>query len=401
MSTRLEPTEPSLLLPPQARLLHAGLPKTGTTALQHSASAQRAELLRQGVRYPGKGLNHRKAGLVFAERVAGWRTPDQAAWLRLVQEVRDDHDSRVWLSNENLAELPADVLRGLVDQLGGEVHAVLTLRSLPALLTSSWSQYLKTGLRSPFDRWVEAVLAPQEGEHVTPSFHRRNDLAALVRTWVDVVGADRLTLVVLDPADRARVPTAFESLLGLAPGTLAAVPLTGGDTNRSFTVAEAELVRRLNERVHAREDLDWSDYHRFVRKGAVNGLLRRTPDPGEPRIVPPRWAVERSVELAEGHRAAVEALDVRVVGDLAGLATPVPAREQAAEVPGLPVDAAVEALMACLEAGRGASPAPPAAPPAVPPAPARGLDGVPAAVLARTLARRVAGRARRAVRGRG
>lgn len=394
MSVRLDPDDPALLLPAGARLLHAGLPKTGTTALQHSGSSQRRELLGQGVCYPGKGLNHRKAGLVFAERVAGWRKPDEAVWRRHVAEVRADRTHRVWLEDENLGELPADVLQSIVDQLGGELHAVLTVRSIPAQLASSWSQYLKTGLRVGFDRWVTAVLAEPPGP-MTPSFRRRSDLTAVVRRWVEVVGRDRFTLVVLDPADRDLVPRTFETLLGLVPGTLTGAQLAANDTNRSFTLAEAELVRRLNERVHAREDLDWSHYHRYVRKGAIDGLLRRVPAPDEQRIVPPRWAVERTVELAEGHRQALEAMDVRVVGDLAGVAAPVPSREAPAEVPGLPVDAACDAVLACLDAGVRSSRSPSAQPGAA------GLAAVPATELARTLADRVAGRARRAVRERG
>ena len=44
-------------LPDGSRLLHIGLPKTGTTALQASFHAARAELDKRGVSYVSRGAN--------------------------------------------------------------------------------------------------------------------------------------------------------------------------------------------------------------------------------------------------------------------------------------------------------------------------------------------------------
>ena len=166
---------------------------------------------------------------------------------------------------------------------------MLTLRSLPALLTSSWSQYLKTGLRVPFERWVAGVLADPPKAALTPSFPRRNDLSRLAARWADVVGPDRLTVVVLDPSDRDLVPLAFETMLGLEAGTLRAVELGGDDANRSFTLAEAELVRGLNTAVRKRADVEFKEFDRFVRpvEGVERGALEvvHARDVGQLRLV--------------------------------------------------------------------------------------------------------------------
>ena len=403
MSVRLDPSAPELLVPQQARLLHVGPPKTGTTSLQRSAADARESLLRQGVLYPGTRYSHRKAMTPFTQRHSGWAfgtAADDAGWAALAAEVHGAGDRRVFLSSEDLAELPADRLPDVLAAVGGEVHVAMTLRSLPALLSSAWSQYLKSGLRADFDTWVTGVLADPPQEGLTPSFARRSDLTGLVTTWLELVGRDRLTVVVLDPADRDLVPHAFESLLGLEPGTLTGGRLSGGQasgdlSNRSFTLAEAELVRRLNEQVRVKGRLAWSDYERYLRNSTIPAMLRRAPGREETRIVPPRWAVERAAATAQEHARRIAELDARVVDDLAGLPLPVPARDEPAPVPSeLPVDAAAEALLACLRAGvRWAQKPPPT------PSPAPDLDRVEAEVLAGVLADRVGRRVRRSTAG--
>lgn len=400
MSRALGPTDPALALPPGARLLHVGVPKTGTTALQRTAAQQRPQLLAQGVLYPGTAWNHRRAGYAFEQRSMAWGQPPpkRGAWKRIASEIRSTPASRVWLENESFYDLPADRAAELVQEVGGDAHVVLTMRSISAQLASSWSEYLKTGLRVGFDKWVQGVLADPPKAGLTPSFPRRNDLGRLVAHWAEVVGPDRVTVVVLDPGNRDLVPTAFETMLGLGPGTLAGVELEGDDANRSFTLAEAELVRGLNKAVRERSDVEFPEFDRYVRASAMVGLMRRRPERDEPKIVPPRWAVERTVELAEGHRRRIEAMDVRVVGDLAHLALPVPALDTSPRVDQVPLAAAQAALLACIEAGIRADRAartadvPVAAPPPAPLPPARRT----VAGVARGLARQ----GRRAVRAR-
>ena len=82
---------PALLaeLPERSRLLHIGLMKTGTTAVQRAANARRPMLLRHGVRYPGTLYNHRQAALALMNRSPrsprGQRASD--AWDQLLDEV--------------------------------------------------------------------------------------------------------------------------------------------------------------------------------------------------------------------------------------------------------------------------------------------------------------------------
>ena len=48
---------------------------------------------------------------------------------------------------------------GVARDLGGDrVHVVVTLRNLGRLLPSSWQQYLKYGLTTPYEKWLTRRL---------------------------------------------------------------------------------------------------------------------------------------------------------------------------------------------------------------------------------------------------
>ncbi|HEY5820958.1 MAG TPA: hypothetical protein VIT20_03205 [Propionibacteriaceae bacterium] len=362
MTIQLPADDLRLTVDPQCRLFHVGVPKTGTTALQRTAAGQRDRLLELGVLYPDRRTtNHRKATFAFTDRPVSWSgpsavVPDKLRWTRLLAEIKADAENRVWLSNENLSEEPEDRLRELLDAVGGSQHVVLTMRSLPAQLASAWQQYLKSGVFSTFEYWLERVLSDVPDPPITPSFKARSDLGGIVEKWARLVGEDQVTVVVLDPANRALVPRTFETLLGLPTGLLDA-QLEGSDLNRSMTFAEAELIRSINEVVRDRDEVDWGDYQRFIRDGAIDQMLK-TRDPGaaEAPIVPPTWAVDRAVALAEIQIDRIAATNVRLVGDLSHLAARVPSVERMQPPEVVPVDAAREALLAVLSTGLGRGP---------------------------------------------
>ncbi len=86
-------------IPPGSRLLHIGIPKSGTTSLQYAASANRAELFSRGVRYPGS-RDQPPAGRLFADgspvglEGMGASTPSPKVWQTLLDEVEADPERR-------------------------------------------------------------------------------------------------------------------------------------------------------------------------------------------------------------------------------------------------------------------------------------------------------------------
>lgn len=350
------------VLPERARLLHIGLPKTGTTALQLAAGRARSELLAHGVRYPGRADNHREAVSALMGRELGWHArggyrPPLRLWKRLMAEVEHDQQRRIWISHEFASECDDEMAQRFVDSIGPRLHVVVTLRGFADLLGSSWQQYVKSGYRHPFDRWLRRILSDPPHPRTTPTFYRRNDQAAIVNRWTRLAGAENVTVVIGDKARPNLLTDAFCDLLGIPRGMLVA-PKTGLAANRGMSMAEAEVLRGFNHAIRGNE-IDWRDYAAMIRNGAVARLLQsRVPTPEEGKMVLPRWAADRALAKAEEYARAVEASGARVVGDLETLYAPVATlrRRRRRPVEQVPTEIAVQSLAGMMSAsmGRGA-----------------------------------------------
>jgi len=405
-----------LTLAADTRLLHIGPHKTGTTAIQGAFHLARGRLAEHGVVYAGVGRQPMRATLAVTGRPAmlGESRPDMAHWDSLVRDVQAAGDQRVVISSEFFADGDDEAARRVVADLGGpRVHVVVTLRQLARVMPSQWQQYLQNGLRTPYLEWLDGMLRRPPYDQPTPTFWRRHRHDKLIARWVAAAGAENVTVIVVDGSDRLALLRTFESLLGLPAGFL--VP-EDEVVNRSLTLAEAEVVRQLNEEFKRRE---WpgDSYAKFMRYGAVRQMKARRPLPGEPSIAAPAWALDRMAEISAEMTRNITALGVRVVGDIAALSFPAPTTHQPAGVgdgpaagagdgpaagaedgpaaPVLPVEAAAQAVLgALLAAGIGDQEAP-ADSRAVADRPVRELD---ARRLAGVLVRRGRQRVRRALR---
>lgn len=353
-------------VPAGTLLLHIGVPKTGTTAIQNALAALGPELADHGVSMPATPLRQARAALAVVGSAVGYpsRTAPPKAygghhWVAmldgLAQQRREFPQHRVFVSSEYFSEATHDQVERIATDLAAyRPTAVVTLRPLGRILPSAWQQYLKSGHNLPYEEWLHAMLDRPPRRNVTPSFWRRHDHGAVVRRWVGRLGADRVRVVVLDPADRGLVYRCFSSLLGLPDGVLKEV--AGELDNRSMTAAESELFRRVN--VVLRDvALPWPSYGHLVRYGAIRRAVRRGPAAtAETALRTPQWALDAAVELGAGYVEAIRASGAAVTGDLESLRQPIPARPEAGErdggpapigptVPMVPVDVAVEAVL--------------------------------------------------------
>jgi hypothetical protein len=359
--------------------------KTGTTAIQTLLGANREALLERGVCYPGPRDDHHVLAQSFTQQAAGMlgadKPPSPTLWQQMVEQIAHER-RRVVLSSEFFSSARGDRPARLVADLGaGRTHILIGIRNTADSAVSVWQQTLKQGRISDIDRWATTVF-PRDGRPPKDrSFADHWDLGAMVRRWADAAGPENVTVVVLDPGDRRRLPTIFEQLLDLEPGFLADQPFP--ITNRGMTASEAEFVRRLNVAVRGR--VEWSDYRRIVRHGVIRSVVeRRRPEPGEPRPRLPAWALD--VTRAAGEKAAAEirGSGVRVVGDLAELSAERPAASAAPTVLAVPVDLAVLAVEAAITAK--------------PDPRARRMAEISGREMVRVLRRRLRKRARRSVR---
>jgi len=341
---------PDGIIGPHGVLLHPGAPKAATTAVQSCLAALRQQLWDDGLVYPGNDLNH-----VAASRAAlGMpNIPHEAArdakkWAGLQRTVTR-HEGRAIVSSELLAVCSDEKAAAVVAALGGErVHVVLTLRSLSAVVPSAWQEGVKAGSTKRFGPFVQEVLANggTAGRDLAGRFWTVHHQARFVQRWADVVGPDRVTVLPLDPARPDAVFRAFETLIGLRPGTLDSSLAT--HTNRSLTWAEAEAVRSFNSLV----DLpgEFENVGEMLPPQVVSILVEsRRPPADEPRATLSPQAVDALVPLATAMTEAIRASGVRVMGDLDLL---IPVVDDALVVPAEPTAAPFDVVAHLLRSQR-------------------------------------------------
>lgn len=345
--------EPALDLPDGAMLLHIGVHKTGTTAVQTALANCRDILGTWQVRYPGRLMAHREIASSVMGRPLGWRTdgakpPRDGLWERTVADAHS-YDGATVISSEFFAESPEDVVARIVGDVGqGRLQVVITLRNLGKLLPSAWQQNLKSGFETPYLPWIRRMLFEDDEATRNTIFWRRHRHDLLVERWVAAVGADRVTVVVVDDRDRPGIFHRFEDLLGLPRDTL--FDRRGEVSNRSMTLAEAAFLRRLNVAVGGAAG--WRAYPNRMQAFMVKGLVEgRTPESDEARLATPQWALDRAAELANAMVDRIEASGARIVGDPGVLRERMSGPEDAVDdAVDLPVDAAISAMLGALEA---------------------------------------------------
>lgn len=345
-----DPAAPLAALPERARLLHIGVMKTGTTALQRAASRRRGHLLRHGVRYPGQQYNHRQAALALMNRPVTTGAAHRDSWSELMEEVAHDQRRRIWISNEFICGSDEPTARRFLDDLIPEVHVVVTVRSVGSVLPSLWQQYVKAGSTQDFQDFLVAVLAPV-GSTTLPPHYRRHDQGEVVSRWAALAGPENLTVVVVDKTRPRVARDVFERLLGLPSGLLDPPAQRGVDTNRTLSAEEASLFLAVNRAI-PEGAVERDDLVRIVQSGAlarvINERARVTTDSA---LALPPWAGDGVAQLGQRYAAAIAATGVRVVGDLADLSR-VPVHQGVWEpCRDIPVELAVEAVVGALSAG--------------------------------------------------
>lgn len=343
------PPEP---LPEGGVLLHVGLPKTGTTAIQYTASQARRALLEHGVLYPGTGTNHDDAVAALMGRRRRRNPVPLQRWQQLAKELAERRHTRAWISQERMASADAEIAQRFRDELGDRLDVVITVRPLEGWLPSVWQQYVKTGYRSSFAEWLELVLRDEPEQLKSRPFPYRLP-STVAAVWQQA--ARSVTVVVLDRAQPDMLYRSFEGLLALPPGLLQTASLGGYRSNRGLSLTEAEFLRRFNLRFAPRSGPPGS-YLDLVRLGLVAGIQEgRKPRPDEPSVRIPADDVRRVKEIGTAEAARLQALGVHVVGrldDFGRVRTPADSLDAG---PLLPADIALEGMLGLFSqaAGRG------------------------------------------------
>ena len=342
-------------LSPGGVLLHIGVQKTGTTTIQDAFAQNRAQLPALGISYPGSRQAHRLIASSAMNRRLGWRPggsppPDPKLWQQFVKDAQKFPGITV-CSSEFFAESTSQEAQQIIDRVGRDnVHVVITLRNFAKILPSAWQQILKSGYEFGYIHWLNNVLGSDELEPKSKVFWTRHRHDEVVARWANIVGKERVTVVVVDDSDRESIFRDFEVLTGLPAGTL--LKNRSDSLNRSLTLAEAELLRRINEAVGGGKG--WKPYSNAVHDGLIKGMVEgRVPDAQEAKLQTPQWALDRAAEYAATYVEAIRESGVKVMGDLNVLSTHLTGPEEVTDTDAtdLPISAAVTAILGALGTG--------------------------------------------------
>ncbi|MDN4475165.1 hypothetical protein QQX09_04740 [Demequina sp. SYSU T00192] len=299
---------------PAPVLLHIGIPKSATTAVQNGLAKSRRKLRKAGILYPeldGRINHHHLAVQLMGRRHGAWNpTGDSLDLLeRLKRDASAPGVTQVVLSSELLAEIDITEARKVLSHLGDDVRILITLRSIPQLLPSSWQQGASAGHQEPFEDWLREVLRDPAKLDLRPLMSMRGDDGyTLMTRWKKLVGAKNITVLIPDPEDRTSVFAEMEELLGLDQGTLRQF---SSNTSLSFTQSEFTRLTGAATRQH----LTSFERVQLVQQGMGNGMKRGTGTKGRPATLP-AWALDAAQEAGRALARSVKASRATVLGDL-------------------------------------------------------------------------------------
>ncbi len=361
-------------------LLHIGLPKTGTTALQQILRTHREVLAEHGVLYPGNRADHFYPALdVLEQRMGallerhgseqdepespegprGYDDPrTEGAWRRLVAETTTA-PGPVLISHEVFSRARGAAIERIVSDVSGPgdrpVLVVVTVRDLLRHVPAAWQEAVKNGGTASFaEYFAKARERRRRGKRRTVLW-RGQDAVGVAERWADVVGTDAVRLVTVPPAGSPRdlLWRRFAAATGLSEVPVD-VEAVGGDgtANTSLTPGQVAAVRRLNARLAG--ELDWPAYSSIVKVRLAQQTLAGHGERDRRGLLPEqqarlaRWSNHMADELAEaGYPVVGDLDDLRVLEPAPGPTQP-PSTEQGLDDP--PPGAVRAALAAMVEA---------------------------------------------------
>jgi hypothetical protein len=304
-------------------VIHAGFHKTGTTALQHSLQASTELLKTAGYRYPivDQGTSQSGSVLALAKRGWGWQARGskvipKRVWTKLVKQVRSGQDNII-LSSEFFSELDESQIQEIKAAFAGlECQIVFTMRAFDKLFPSTYQQALKSGSAYSYEAWLERTVTDYFGEQKT-GFWKRNRHAQVISRWMEIFGAENVTVITADESNPALLFERFSELLNLPAGSLN--PVADSGLNRSLLLDEIYLLRAINKNVP--KSRNWNAYMTFIRRGTFEQITA-TPAAkvsAAEKLRTPKAYAKKIEQIAALEMAELKALDLRVLGDIRDL----------------------------------------------------------------------------------
>jgi hypothetical protein len=223
-------------------ILHAGMGKTGTTAIQETFWKNRAALSRAGIAYPRIGAVAGAHHLItprippFLQGRRGWHFVAPPDWAPAVAALPEP---RVFMSSELISAAEPAQIAAFCAALAPhfDLHLCLYLRRQDDMIAAAWAQAVKAGTQTrPLAEVLDTRLS-------------RLDYTTRIAPWEQALGHDRLILL---PYERSQFHTGdlirdvLFRVLGLAelPPGFAHDP--AANPNARLSIPATEFKRLVN-----------------------------------------------------------------------------------------------------------------------------------------------------------
>ena len=207
--------------------LHVGVPKSGTTFLQASLTANRTDLRDAGVLYPGGEERMFLAAVDVRGSHKAWgrkRSEVEGAWDHVCRKARK-HDGVTVISHELLGGASTrQVTEALTMLKGVEVHLVVTARDPARQATAEWQEGIKHGRRLTFEQFRSRVLDSSSETDYARRYRASQDLPDVLARWGATLPPSRVHVVCCPPpdADPGLLWQRFAGVVGFDPDAVPA-----------------------------------------------------------------------------------------------------------------------------------------------------------------------------------
>jgi hypothetical protein len=258
-------------------VLHVGAPKSGTTFLQRSLWNRKAELAEVGVRCVGelpRDMFHAAVGLRGSEKFWGMDPEEvRAVWERLCAQAHEG--SHTWVMSHELLSMctQRQAARALADLRGVDLHLVYTARDLGRQVPSDWQERVKNGSTTSFGEFETLIAERMASDRTSGTFWRAQDAVDVLHRWGASLAPDHVHVVVAPR--RGAPPELLWERFGAAVGYdgRAITADAGARSNQTLGSAQAELLRRVNEKLGDR--VPQPHYARLVKRQFSQSTLTR------------------------------------------------------------------------------------------------------------------------------
>lgn len=299
----------------QRLILHVGAPKTGTTYLQDLLWGNAGVLAGQGVHLPlgdSQALRSAAADLRQAPWSSDWK---QATWQDLAAAV-DEVEGTVVVSEELLCRTPPERIDPFLAALapGTVVDVVFGARDHGRQVPAMWQHAVRGRNTVTFDGYLQWLRGDPQA-----SYWLEQDPVLAHDRWGRFVPPERFHVLTV-PASGSSPSLLWERFASILGVDARSVQPPAAPANESLGVAEAEVLRRLNDRLGDRFPL-WHKYVTVVRRHVIVPALATAPAPERIRV--PADAVPWLEEHARSTVAELLNRGVHVAGDPEELCLPI------------------------------------------------------------------------------